>query len=151
MGILIADYIDIDDVDFYSTGAYIDMVDGLLREEDGTITLENHMKMQELREKLERYNKTRDKLYAHAYGKIKTLMYQTDSRNLYTEEECLDKMREVKKQVTEMRKTLEEKYIKLGHVKDIKDFNEYDRDKWLKPEVETEDVTEDATKDIGEE
>lgn len=142
MGILIADYIDIDDVDFYSTGAYIDMVDGLLREEDGTITLENHMKMQELREKLERYNKNRDKLYTHAYGKIKTLMYQTDSRNLYTEEECLDKMREVKKQVTEMRKTLEEKYIKLGHVKGIKDFNEYDRGKWLKPEDETEDIGE---------
>ena len=131
MGILIADYIDIDDVDFYSTDAYIVMVEEWVREEDGTITLENHMKIQELREKVERYNKNRDKLYAHAYEKIKTLMYQTDSRKLYTEEECLDKIREVKKQVTEMRKTLEEKYIELGHVKDIKDFNEYDRDKWL--------------------
>lgn len=131
MGILIADYIDIDDVDFYSTDAYIVMVEEWVREEDGTITLENHMKIQELREKVERYNKNRDKLYAHAYEKIKTLMYQTDSRKLYTEEECLDKIREVKKQETEMRKTLEEKYIELGHVKGIKDFNEYDRDKWL--------------------
>lgn len=142
MGILIADYIDIDDVDFYSTGAYIDMVEVSVREEDGTITLENHMKVQELREKVERYNKNRDKLYAHAYGKIKTLMYQTDSRKLYTEEECLDKIREVKKRVTEMRKTLEEKYIELGHVKGIKDFNEYDRDKRLKPEDVTEDIGE---------
>ena len=140
MGILIADYIDIDDVDFYSTEAYIDMVEESVREEDGSITLENHMKIQELREKVERYNKNRDKLYAHAYGKIKTLMYQTDSRKLYTEEECLDKIREVKKQGTEMRKTLEEKYIELGHVKDIKDFNEYDRDKWLKPEGVTEGI-----------
>lgn len=131
---MIADYIDIDDVDFYSTGAFIDMVEESVREEDGTITLENHMKIQELREKVERYNKNRVKLYVHAYEKINLIMYQMDNRDLHTEEECLDKIREIKKQTSEMRKTLVEKYIELGHNKDIEDFNKYNKQEWLTPE-----------------
>ena len=140
MGILIADYIDTDDVDFYSTGVFMGMFEASIQEEDGSITVENFMKMEELRGKIERYNRNKDKLYAHAYGKINLLMYQMDNRDLHTEEECLDKIREIKKQTSEMRKTLVEKYIELGHNKDIEDFNEYDRDIWLKPEGVTEDI-----------
>ena len=134
MGILLADYIDLDDVDFYSTGVFMDMIEESIQEEDGSITVENFMKMEELRGKIERYNRNKDKLYAHAYGRINLLMYQIDNRDLHTEEECLDKIREIKKQTSEMRKTLVEKYIELGHNKDIEDFNKYNKQEWLTPE-----------------
>lgn len=140
MGILLADYIDLDDVDFYSTGVFMGMFEASIQEEDGSITVENFMKMEELRGKIERYNRNKDKLYAHAYGKINLLMYQMDNRDLHTEEECLDKIREIKKQTSEMRKTLVEKYIELGHNKDIEDFNKYNKQEWLTPEDVTEDI-----------
>ena len=132
--ILLADYIDLDDVDFYSTGVFMGMFEASIQEEDGSITVENFMEMGELRGKIERYNRNKDKLYAHAYGKINLLMYQMDNRDLHTEEECLDKIREIKKQTSEMRKTLVEKYIELGHNKDIEDFNKYNKQEWLTPE-----------------
>lgn len=134
MGILLADYIDLDDVDFYSTGVFMGMFEASIQEEDGSITVENFMEMEELRGKIERYNRNKDKLYAHAYGKINLLMYQMDNRDLHTEEECLDKIREIKKQTSEMRKILVEKYIELGHNKDIEDFNKYNKQEWLTPE-----------------
>lgn len=141
MGILLADYIDLDDVDFYSTGVFMGMFEESIQEENGSITVENFMKMEELRGKIERYNRNKDKLYAHAYGKINLLMYQMGNRDLHTEEGCLGKIREIKNQTSEMRKTLVEKYIELWHNKDIEDFNKYNKQEWLTPE-ETEETEE---------
>lgn len=140
MGILLADYIDLDDIDLYSSDVYMDMVEVSIQEEDGSITAENFIKMEELRDKIERYNRNKDKLYAHAYGKINLLMHQMDNRDLHTEEEFLGQIREIKKQTTVMRKTLEEKYVDLGHMKDIEDFNEYNKQEWLTPEELEEEL-----------
>ena len=134
MGIRIADVIDSEDFDIYETDIIIHILEDSLTEEDGTLTIENHLILQEERKKIKRYQYNKDRLYAHAYGKISTILYQIDKRGLHTEEEGLQQIRGIKQQTTEIREKLQEKYIKLGHLGDIQDFNQF-----IKEESELEE------------
>lgn len=134
MGIRLADVIDSEDLDIYDTDMFIHILENSLTEEDGTITLENHLLLQEERNKIKRYQYNKDRLYAHAYGKISTILYQIDKRGLHTKEEGLQQIRDIKQQTTEMREKLQEKYIKHGHLGDIQDFNQF-----IKEESELEE------------
>lgn len=137
MGINLADHIDIENVDFYNTEGFIELFRTIyLDEEDGSITTDNFMKFQDFRFKVERYQRNRDKLYAQSFNRTALIIYKTEERGMYTQEEAFSKIKEIKEQTDAYRKVIQKKYIELGHLKDIKSFEDFDEDKVLADEPE---------------
>lgn len=103
MGINVADYMDPEDFDLVESS--LELVEFIMADED--LDEEQQSTLNKMRESTRVYVEKRDQLYAQSYSEISLLLYQTDKRGLYTGEELLDKLRDLKKSTKIKREELE--------------------------------------------
>lgn len=103
MGIKVADYMDPEDFDLVESS--LELVEFIMADED--LDEEQQNILNKMRESTRAYVEKRDQLYAQSYSEISLLLYQTDKRGLYTDEELLDKIRSLKKSTKIKREELE--------------------------------------------
>lgn len=109
MGLRIADYIDPED---------FDVIEGLLpvlmfgaMDEDGEISEENEIIIDDYKNSVEAYKLDRAELYDTFYHQVSMYLYQADKRGLLTEKELFEKLKELKAQTIKDRHALEDKHF----------------------------------------
>lgn len=108
MGINTANFIDKDDMDIHEGEGILLLLELGLMDADGEYTEEALDSITDYKKRSVEYNKRLTELYAESYKSLSLWMYQMDKREMFTQEEFLNKARELKQDTIKKREELQD-------------------------------------------
>lgn len=134
MGIRLSKYIDDRGIDIENSDVLKDLKNLLQKEQDGKLASEEEAKLNDYKDRLQRFDDHVKILSSQAFSSIERDYRSWDKRGLLNDDEFLSCMASNLGNAQEMKQILFEKYIELGHTKHLDDINYLERDTWLRPE-----------------
>lgn len=111
MGIRVADFVDKEEMDVHEGKGVEDLLMYMVMGEDGEVSEEADEALKDYQQRCKEYNTKRKELHAESYENLVLWFYQMENRGMFTSEEFIQKVRDLKKETKEKRDRLAVEYF----------------------------------------